>query len=626
MGAHATRAKAKEKMKGKKTAFTRRSSSSSSSRAFKREKRKHESARTNAAEDAREDAKTNALGMKKRQIVETNECGGEANGATDASGGSSGSDEGARFEDGRVEIERRRTRTRPKCGDVDKRARERASMEKEDDERGAKRAREDGGATVSLREAIDSGHEIDDVFACRVTPSSKSAEFLVRWKGRSHANNAWVRESELNQIAPEIVQRFVSIHGRKNVSLIREAWFRPQRVVGVTGVPPNTKVYIKWWELPYRYCTWEKCDAHPEFAALLERHSQFDNEMLDRPCDFPNMPKQSANGTEGNDVVRSIARWLLATWLEHEGVCVVDNSTLPRQAEIAATFIDIRKRGFKLKAPSLIIVADENVDAWSREFSRIAPDVNLVEYRGSSECRIAVQRHEWSFAGTILEGDAEEAFRELREPRFNVLLATHSSAMLDVVLLRQVHWESIIVYDSSPQFASETSSLMLRLSTLTTAHRVLMFRSANLTDLHVTMNILDFVKRSPLSMRNLEARLLNLSPEQACMQTAALLAALTMDCQYCEVALNSKHKLQGPDVCMGSLHTARLIELAEIVLLRRAEQQKSPTPCSVFPATFDYKSATYMGFLHQLHALQSMYGPLDMTQALPKVAGVTEIR
>ena len=528
--------------------------------------------------------------------------GGGARGrGNGSSGASSGSDDGTRYADGRVEIDVRRRKTRPAmpvAGVVEAHAQVQA------------------GAAVSLREVIDSGREIDDVFACRVK-RSKSAEFLVRWKGKSHAHNAWVREDELKQTAPDIVERFVAVNGRKNVSLMREAWMRPQRVVNVTGVPPNMQVYIKWWELPYKYCTWEKCDAHPEFPMLLERYSQFDNELLDRPYEALTEPPEKEAATRRNCIVSSISRWLIATWLENEGVCVVDNSVDSRQPEIAAHFIAARKRGYKVKAPSLIIVDDANFDKWSREFGRVAPDVNLVEYRGSSECRIAVQRHEWSFSGTVVESGTDEPFKGLREPRFNVLLTTHSTAMLDVVLLRQVHWESIILHDSSEMFASETSSLMSRLSTVMASHRVLMFRSANITDLHVTMNILDFVKRSPLSMRNLEARLLNLSPEQACMQTAALLAALTMDCQYCEVALNHKHKLHGPELCMGSLHTARLIELAEIVLLRRAEQTQTQTPGSIFPPTFDYKSATYIGFLHTLHALQGMYGPLDMTTVPP---------
>jgi len=549
--------------------------------------------------------------MTKRQKMEhvpsatmLNGDGGGGGGArgrgNGSSGASSGSDDGTRYADGRVEIDARTRKTRPAMpvpSVVEAHAQVQAA------------------AAVSLREAIDSGREIDDVFACRVK-RSKSAEFLVHWKGKSHAHNAWIREDELKQTAPDIVERFVAANGRRNVSLMREAWMRPQRVVNVTGVPPNMQVYIKWWELPYKYCTWEKCDAHPEFSMLLERYSQFDNELLDRPYEALNEPLEKEASTRRNCIVGSISRWLIATWLENEGVCVVDNSGNSRQAEIAANFIAARKRGYKVKAPSLIIVDDANFDKWSREFGRVAPDVNLVEYRGSSECRIAVQRHEWSFSGTV-ENGTDEPFKGLREPRFNVLLTTHSTAMLDVVLLRQVHWESIILHDSSEMFASETSSLMSRLSTVMASHRVLMFRSANITDLHVTMNILDFVKRSPLSMRNLEARLLNLSPEQACMQTAALLAALTMDCQYCEVALNHKHKLHGPELCMGSLHTARLIELAEIVLLRRAEQTQTQTPGSIFPPTFDYKSATYIGFLHSLHALQSMYGPLDMTTVPP---------
>ena len=97
-------------------------------------------------------------------------------------------------------------------------------------------------------------------------------------------------------------------------------------------MPPNTRLLVKWWGLPYADCTWETIDGHDDFAMLLERYTQFDHESLKRPY---SVPPSLANVDESNKPskgVQCVARWLLATWFEKEGVCFVDNSPLCMQA------------------------------------------------------------------------------------------------------------------------------------------------------------------------------------------------------------------------------------------------------------------------------------------------------
>ena len=551
---------------------------------------------------------------------------GSGSGSRQRSGGSSTSDEGQRDDAGRVTIDdralaKRKGRARPRRPTTEsvKRATPPDGSPKnvsDDDDKAyddSDLSTEDEFGVLSLQESERGGLKPKAIFGRRTRDDS--TEYLVRWEERSHVANAWVPGAELARVKPELVANFNATHGElSSTSLVRREWMKPQRIVNVTGVPPTRRLLVKWWGLPYADCTWENVEGHKDLRDLLERYTQFDHENLGRPYTTPST--RSTDYHKPNDVVLSISRWLRATWFEHEGVCLVDNSPDCKHSEIAATFICERKIHHKVNGPTLIIVAEDQLKTWSRDFARFSPDLNVVEYGGSAVCRATVQQHEWSFGGLVAAGD----FKSVAQPRFNVLLTTHSTVMLDIVLLRQVLWESVILVESSATLKAEASSLMCRLASLRSQHRLLMFRSADFTDLHVTMNILEFLKRSAESMRNLEARLLNLSREEACMQTAALLAVVTMDYQFCEIAMKDKGCLNGESACMGVLHTARLLDLSEIVLKSKASHAAPANGCvppqeqSVFPESFDYASSRYVGLLQQLQALHNLYrAPLEET-------------
>lgn len=462
-------------------------------------------------------------------------------------------------------------------------------------------------AVRCLEKAMSEGLQPCKIFGRR--KRDRKTEYIVRWEGKAHIANTWVRGEQLRSTHPELVADFDAEYADRNdVVLVKCDWLIPQRVVNVTGIPPSTQLLVKWWGLPYVDCTWEKLDGHSLLPDLLERYIQFDHENLGRSYTAPTKTAH-IEPYEPCRIMQSVTKWMLATWLENEGVCFVDNSPQSRHVEVAAAFVSERKWKHTKSATTLIIVGEHDLNHWCRQFARYAPGVNVVEYGGSATCRATVQQHEWSFGGLVSGGET------LPQPRFNVLLTTYSTAMLDIVLLRQIVWDSVILYDGSPMLSAEASSLMARLGTLKSSHRALMFKSANFSELHITLNILDFLKRSPESMRNLESRLLNVSREEACMQTAALLAVVTMDYQFCEDALKNQESLNGENVCMGTLHTARLLELSEIVLASKTAKNngadstpvKDQDRVSVFPESFDFSSQRYLGFLHQLQALHNLY-------------------
>lgn len=472
--------------------------------------------------------------------------------------------------------------------------------------------------TVNIEDAYAAGERVYGIYGSRVDDQGCS-EYLVRWVGKSHHKNSWVDGQSLEQIHAELISDFVAVHGeRSTVYLVQEAWLRPQRVVSVSGQSPDCQLFVKWWGLPYKDCTWEAIDAHPDLEHLLAMYSRFDSESVDKArADAEAIAEKKATQYNPCDIVAALSRWLRATWYECEGVCFVDNFVDCLHAEVAVTFIAERKRMHGVKGPTLVIVKNSQLNHWAHEFNRIAPDVNMVEYDGSTTCRVSVQRHEWAFGG----GPSEQEMRQLSTPRFNVLLTTYQTAMLDIVLLRQVAWESVILVEHAQQFTAESSSLIARLNGLSARHRVLMFRSADFTSLHMTLNILEFLKRSPIAMRNLETRLLNMSHEQAAVQTAALLAAVTMDSTFCCEALRNKSSMTGATPCMGTLHSARLLELSDIVLHRFAEQNADGEPVTpshepVFPPSFDFTSSQYLSLLQQLQALHDMYSPQPASLAV----------
>jgi len=578
-------------------------------------------------EDSNESDRTHGHGGASKKVG--NRAVGRAGGRRKPrGGGSSGSDEGRRSEDGRVTIDG--GRETPTDAPEDRRGLERRGVkEKKKQNSNASTGKESNSkessdgelqlgerwTTVDVEDAYAAGERVCGIYGSRVDDQGYS-EYLVRWVGKSHHKNSWVDGQTLELLNAEFVSDFTAVHGeRSTVHLVQEAWLRPQRVVSVSGQPPDCQLFVKWWGLPYKDCTWEALNAHPDFEHLLAMYSKFGCESVDKAqTNQEATAEKKATKYNPCDIVAALSRWLRATWYECEGVCFVDNAVDCRHAEVAATFIAERKRMHNVKGPTLIIVKNSQLNHWAHEFNRIAPDVNMVEYDGSTTCRISVQRHEWAFGG----GPSEEEMRQLSTPRFNVLLTTQQTAMLDIVLLRQVAWESVIVVENAQQFTAESSSLIARLNGLNVRHRVLMFRSADFTSLHMTLNILEFLKRSPTAMRNLETRLLNLSHEQAAVQTAALLAAVTMDSTFCCGALRNKSSMAGATPCMGTLHTARLLELSDIVLHRVAAQNGDSVTSPhepIFPPSFDFTSSQYLSLLQQLQALHDMYSPQQVLLA-----------
>ena len=170
---------------------------------------------------------------------------------------------------------------------------------------------------------------------------------------------------------------------------------------------------------------------------------------------------------------------------------------------------------------------------------------------------------------------------------------------------------------------AKPSSLMSRLNSLTANHRTLMFRSADFCDLHVTLNILEFLQRAPCSMRNLEARYSTcLITKRACRRSSFS--------PWSRWIINiAKERFEtnkrSPKLISTWGYYTRHDSWNSRRLSSRGIRPTSWASESIFPHTFDYTSSHYLSLLHHLRVLHDMYRPTTDGGAIQEEATATAI-
>ena len=92
---------------------------------------------------------------------------------------------------------------------------------------------------------------------------------------------------------------------------------------------------------------------------------------------------------------------------------------------------------------------------------------------------------------------AAAAVAAARRPKFHVLLASHDAAAQDLLLLRQVAWETLMLVEDNSNQRSGTMSMLPRIGTLQSANRVLMLNGSIPNTIGELLTVLDFIKQSP---------------------------------------------------------------------------------------------------------------------------------
>ena len=175
-------------------------------------------------------------------------------------------------------------------------------------------------------------------------------------------------------------------------------------------------------------------------------------------------------------------------------------------------------------------------------------------------------------SGNAAAAAAAAAVAAARRPKFHVLVASLDAAAQDVLLLRQVAWETLILSEEESSQRSVTMSMLPRINTVQSANRVLMLDGKLPTTIGELLSITDFIKQSPEGMLALERHLLGLEDHDAFAEATGILEQVTLDLSILRPPKNDAgpaNAAAGADATLGRVAPAGH---------RRARRRRAPPP------------------------------------------------
>jgi SNF2 family DNA or RNA helicase len=130
--------------------------------------------------------------------------------------------------------------------------------------------------------------------------------------------------------------------------------------------------------------------------------------------------------------------------------------------------------------PCLVVAPLSTCHNWLAEFSKWAPQLNVVFYSGDAASREIIENHELFLPFS----------RGL--PRIHVLVTTYENCLSNPPFLRRIKWMAIIV-DEGQRLKNNESKLFYTLSQIDDAHRILLTGTPLQNDIYELHNLLLFL-------------------------------------------------------------------------------------------------------------------------------------
>ncbi|CAH9106450.1 unnamed protein product [Cuscuta europaea] len=331
-------------------------------------------------------------------------------------------------------------------------------------------------------------------------------EFLIKWVGKSNIHNTWVSESELKTMAKRKLDNYKAKYGTATINICEEQWKIPQRVIAVRSASGGaTEAFVKWTGLPYDECTWERTDEPviSKSSHLIDLFHRFEYQALDRDATKEDILKKK-NGIQHSDISSlteqpkelqggllfphqmEALNWLRKCWSKSKNVILADEMGLGKTVS-ACAFLSAVYFEFKARLPSLVLVPLSTLPNWMAEFSLWAPELNVVDYHGSSKARTVIRQYEWH------AGNQNGSNKKTSSYKFNVLLTTYEMVLADLSNLRCIPWE-VLVVDEGHRLKNSSSKLFGSLNTFSFQHRVLLTGTPLQNNIGEMYNLLNFLQ------------------------------------------------------------------------------------------------------------------------------------
>ena len=278
----------------------------------------------------------------------------------------------------------------------------------------------------------------------------EKGEVLVKWRGRSHLHATWLRLDDARLAEGPGARKLASFMGR--VAEEREEGEEGESGTleelrhnlalhyrGVERVVAGRGPWwlVKWRQLGYSACTWEREEAVRGAEGGADAVDAFLGRQYGRAHvggggaqGFRRLREAPAYLRPGGVELRGYqldgVNWLLHSWTRGVNVMLADEMGLGKTVQ-AVAFLAVLQAEYRGAGPALVVVPLSTVAGWQREFARWAPALDVVVYVGDARDRASIRHYELG----------------ARLP--HVLLTTFELALRDRAALGAVRWRQLVV-------------------------------------------------------------------------------------------------------------------------------------------------------------------------------------
>ncbi|RLN61382.1 hypothetical protein BBJ29_008429 [Phytophthora kernoviae] len=349
------------------------------------------------------------------------------------------------------------------------------------------------------------GPQMDKIVSVRfhkdTTPNKDIAmEFLIKWKDTSYLHVNWLTVREIEDFGQHAIMRMkrylqknsrevedaresVVVGKEKDLSnYFSDSYIEVDRIINAKEVEEpvevnpyqlhllekessdteeeenkvpkkrGVKYLVKWRDMSYMDCTWEWEDqltddrkiaafhrfnhppiingAHPATYADIRPESTTWAKYLESPT-YNNQNTLRSYQLEG-------LNWLTFCWYNRRNCILADEMGLGKTVQATSILEHLRQREH-IRGPFLVVAPLATLGNWKREIETWT-SMNCVVYHdseGGADIRAFLREQEFHFAS--------EAHRRRGIYKFNVMVTSYQTLMMDAEHLENIHWRYIVI-------------------------------------------------------------------------------------------------------------------------------------------------------------------------------------
>ncbi|KAG1708677.1 hypothetical protein DVH05_022306 [Phytophthora capsici] len=349
------------------------------------------------------------------------------------------------------------------------------------------------------------GPQIDNIVSVRfhkdtAANSEVSMEFLIKWKDTSYLHVNWLSVREIEEFGQHAIQR-MKRYLQKNSRLVEEAretvvvgeekdlsnyfsdsYIEVDRILNAKEVeePEESNPYlvhllekdasdteddgpkvpkkkgvkylVKWRDMSYVDCTWEWEDQLTDDRKIAAFHRFNHPPIINgaHPATYADIRPEPSTWAKyqespvynNQNTLRSYQleglNWMTFCWYNRRNCILADEMGLGKTVQATSILEHLRQREF-IRGPFLVVAPLATLGNWKREIETWT-SMNCVVYHdseGGSDIRAFIREQEFHFAS--------EAHRRRGIYKFNVLVTSYQTLMMDAEFLDSIHWRYIVI-------------------------------------------------------------------------------------------------------------------------------------------------------------------------------------